>query len=424
MTSDSAHVRPQSPTVANSLPPHPVPRTTAELSDAATSLQWGTAAFGPPVPPPATEAAGEEGEAAHGRSPFAEGYANGHAPTDRPPDHPEPLDPFDQPDGPDPVRGLVRTAVVAQRLDDVSRLIALLEDSPDGARASREALRVAAVDRPVDEFTQLVALLSAPPHTPGRADEAIRAAAEHRPIAEVGHLMALLHTPAYDEWRDSAAHPGEEAVKAAASTRSVEELVQLIGRLEDRSAGAAGERSPFAAESGSGILDGGLPDPEDSALLDGAGASAAAGPATRATAADDSDTKRSRFSRIAPGDWFQWAAGAALLVCGAAHFPLGGGGASPYAYGLSAAASVLCLVLSVLVSVRSWLPALAAGVLVPGVLAASHALGWLFGGLALSRVWAGSLAPPSLAAPAAGLAALVSLGALAWSLRSRMRAAH
>lgn len=271
----------------------------------------------------------------------------------------------------DPVDGLLRTAAVSRPLDAVTRLVTLLEQSPDGARVALEALRVAAVDRPVEEVAELVSLLAGLPQHAISADEAISTAAEHRPVEDVSRLMALLHRPPH------VAHTGEQAVRAAATSRSVEDLVELIARLEE-------ERDTTAS----------------------APSTAVAGP----------EGREERGNGV-PFRWLRWSAALSLLLCGLVHFPFG---AAPSAlmYGLSAGA-ILCALLAVLLCVRSSLPTLIAGVLVPGALAAVHLLGGILHAPALPRAVESTSAPSVLATVAALLAASICGAALAISLRDR-----
>ncbi|ANP51279.1 hypothetical protein J2Z21_002967 [Streptomyces griseochromogenes] len=125
----------------------------------------------------------------------------------------------------DPLHDLVHMAVADRPLEDVARLITLLEESPEHARTMSDALRAVGVDRPVEDVTRLVALLTQSPRDSRSADEAIRAAAECRSVEDVIQLMELLHrTPV--EPRCARA-----AIEAAAVHRPVEELAELIARL-------------------------------------------------------------------------------------------------------------------------------------------------------------------------------------------------
>ncbi|MFI5972360.1 hypothetical protein [Streptomyces sp. NPDC051452] len=143
----------------------------------------------------------------------------------------------DEPTYGDPLRGLVHAAVADRPVEDVVRLITLLERSPEHARTTADALRAAAVDRSVEDVTRLVALLSEPPREPDSAQEAIRAATERRSLEDVTRLMQLLHrAPAGSQC-------GQAAVRAAAASRPVEELAELIGRLAADGAVHPGSRT-------------------------------------------------------------------------------------------------------------------------------------------------------------------------------------
>ncbi|MFF2653630.1 hypothetical protein [Streptomyces sp. NPDC058045] len=178
------------------------------------------------------------------------------APAGSPPTHPprEPgiagRDPAAAPGpvtGRDPVDDLMRSVALGRSLDEVLRLVALLEQSPKRATAATAAVRAAATERPVEEVSRMVALLSRPPHSPARADDAIRAATRHRSLEDVGHLLTLLHQPPHD------AHTAEEAIRAATGSRTVEELAQLIARLDPGT--PAADRTP-ATGKGLGEADG------------------------------------------------------------------------------------------------------------------------------------------------------------------------
>ncbi|MFG2636548.1 hypothetical protein ACGFX8_22165 [Streptomyces sp. NPDC048362] len=153
------------------------------------------------------------------------------------PDHLSAAPHQDEPTYGDPLRGLVHAAVADRPVEDVVRLITLLERSPEHARTTADALRAAAVDRSVEDVTRLVALLSEPPREPDSAQEAIRAATERRSLEDVTRLMQLLHrAPAGSEC-------GQAAVRAAAASRPVEELAELISRLAADGAVHPGSRT-------------------------------------------------------------------------------------------------------------------------------------------------------------------------------------
>ncbi|MFF7355888.1 hypothetical protein ACFZA1_25055 [Streptomyces filipinensis] len=124
----------------------------------------------------------------------------------------------------DPLHGLVRAAVADRPLEDVVRLITLLENSPEYSRATADALRAVGADRSVEDLARLVALLSEPPRDSGSADEVVRAAAAGRSLDDVARLVQLLYSTSGEP------HCGRAAVQAAAN-RPIEELAELIGRL-------------------------------------------------------------------------------------------------------------------------------------------------------------------------------------------------
>ncbi|MEU4928156.1 hypothetical protein AB0G54_16830 [Streptomyces yokosukanensis] len=125
----------------------------------------------------------------------------------------------------DPLPGLVQAAVAHRTVEDVVRLITLLEGSPEHARTTADALHAVGVDRSVEDLARLVTLLTESPRDTASADEAIRIAAERRPLDDVSRLMQLLHSTSVGPYC------GQAAVRAVAVSRPVEELHELIGRL-------------------------------------------------------------------------------------------------------------------------------------------------------------------------------------------------
>ncbi|MEU7659238.1 hypothetical protein [Streptomyces lincolnensis] len=306
----------------------------------------------------------------------------------------------------DPVGELVRAAVADRPLDDIAHLITLLERSPEYADATVAALRAVGVNRSVEDVTKLVVLLTRPPRDVASADEAIRAAAESRPLEEVTRLLSLLHRTPLEP------HCGEEAVRAAAAGRPVEELVDLIGRLaEERQALMAPPGfppPPDGAPASMGAADG--------TFLVGAVPVRDLAPASRSDAAP-----RYRSPRGAGRQPFRPArlAVLALLVCGVLSFPLHRDGASVRVYGFALGVSVLCVLLALVLAVRSTVPTLAAAVVVPAAMAAGQLFeGKLVHSAGLSRALDLALAPAWIAgavAVCASLAALTALFArLAW----------
>ncbi|MHC3467084.1 hypothetical protein ACYF6T_00045 [Streptomyces sp. 7R007] len=276
-------------------------------------------------------------------------------------------------------------------LEEVARLITLLEESPQYARATVDALRAVGVDRSVEDVTRLVALLTRPPRDADSADEAIRAAAEFRPVEEVTRLMGLLHQSSVEP------HCGQEAARAAATARPVEELVELIGRLSE--------------ERDAQVHDDPLPPPE-------------ADPMTTFTEPEhvdpvDEDSRAPRRlarppERPAPRrlSWPSLIAAGALLLCAMLWFPLRRDGAPAAAYGALLGVSVLCAVLAVLLTRRPALPVLAVAVVVPALLAAGQLYEGRFHSARVSQALDLTLAPAwaaGLAAVCASLAALTAL---------------
>ncbi|MEV8127440.1 hypothetical protein AB0P07_25695 [Streptomyces sp. NPDC085944] len=360
----------------------------------------------------------------------------------------------------DPVGDLVRAAVADRPLEEVVDLITTLEKSPQYAQATIDALRAVGVNRSVEDVTRLVGLLTRPPRHSDSADEAIRAAAECRSVEDVTRLMALLHRTPLEP------HCGQEAVRAAATGRPVEELVELIGRLAEDghlrperpdarrlraaqdAADGDGGREPAARSAGRGGAFAGAdrrgrerrmrPRPF-SRGRDGREETAAAreGDETRsardrdkpraapdrdnARAARDRDKARSARDgdearaarRTARGPvWPAWLTAAVLAGCGVVYFPLHRGDASAQAYGVALGLSALCLVLALLLTVRSAVPLLAAAVVGPAALAAAKLYGSATASARVSPVTDLTLAPTWIAVAVAVAASLVALTAL------------
>ncbi|MFF2846163.1 hypothetical protein ACFVT5_07515 [Streptomyces sp. NPDC058001] len=311
--------------------------------------------------------------------------------------------------GPDPADRLTRTVVVARSLDEVLRLITLLEESPEHARIAAEAVRAAAVERPVDDVTRMVDSLSRPPHSPDTADAAIRTATEQRTVDDVSRLMTLLHRPPHDP------RVADEAVRSAAASRTVEELAELIGRLGNEKAASA-------------------PPPPDASLSPDAPWSD--GPSS---AGDDAEKRSARQSTVAIAPlvtsirpvsvrrpsgrtgglplWLRWLAAVAFLACGVANLPLYGHGAPAYVYGALLAAAVLCLVAALVVPLfgRGTAIAVVVAVVASGALAAARLVPTGGRARAVGDALEYTLAPggvatgAALAAVVAGIAALLAL---------------
>ncbi|CAM5299062.1 hypothetical protein [Streptomyces pilosus] len=315
----------------------------------------------------------------------------------------------------DPVSDLVHAAVADRPLEEVVDLITALERSPEHTRAVVDALRAAGIDRSVEDVTRLVALLTRPPRDAASADETIRAAAAHRSVEDVTLLVALLH----DE--PLAPRCREEALRAAATGRSVDELVELIDRLAVHRP-AEHPRRPEPPAPGP---DAGDPPAAPGEQRPGASAPAPHGglrvgrrrpPARRTRPAR-------RRPRIAARDrpprpvalpvvWSSWLAAVALAVCAVTHFPLQRDGVPLGLHAFAVGLSVLCTVLALVLVVRPGALVLAGALLVPAVLAGTHAYGGSYPSSALSRAVDLALAPAWLATSAAVAAALLALAAL------------
>ncbi|MFE1585387.1 hypothetical protein ACFW6Q_06800 [Streptomyces sp. NPDC058737] len=357
----------------------------------------------------------------------------------------------------DPVGDLVRAAVADRPLEEVVDLITTLEKSPQYAQATIDALRAVGVNRSVEDVTRLVGLLTRPPRHSDSADEAIRAAAECRSVEDVTRLMALLHRTPLEP------HCGQEAVRAAATGRPVEELVELIGRLAEdghvrperpdarhlRAAQEAADeddgREPAARPTRRGGAFAGAdrrgrerrrpPRPfrrgrdrdETAAARDGDETRSARdrdkprAERDNARAARERDKARSARDRhearaarrAARGPvWPAWLTAAVLAGCGVVYFPLHRGDASAQAYGVALGLSALCLVLALLLTVRSAVPLLAAAVIGPAALAAAKLYGSATPSARVSPVTDLTLAPTWIAVAVAVSASLVALTAL------------
>ncbi|MFF8941463.1 hypothetical protein ACF1A5_04105 [Streptomyces sp. NPDC014864] len=452
----------------------------------------------------------------------------------------------------DPVLGLVRAAVGDRPVEEVVRLVTLLEESPEYADAAVHVLRAAAVDRPVEDVARLVAELTRPPRSADSADDAIHAAVAGRGVEDVSRLMALLHRAPLRP------HCGREAVRAAATGRPVEELVALIGRLTrdrhertrhaeapavpDPGMAATPEAPPSCAPGMPSPLVPWSPDPH-APVMPGPGTlrtwtpapGSAATAETSALCAPETPSPPVPWSpdphapvmpgpgalrtwtsyadvpampqtpppvpespeldvrmmpvtgamrtctpsyvavpampespppvperpdpggRVTPGSgalrvpaedacsvggvggaeegrpggrvgrlvfWPSWLAAAALVVCGAAYFPLHREGAPLLVYGVTLAASGLCGCLAVLLALRAGVTALVAGAVVPAVLAGAGYFEGRFASAELSRALAITVAPPWSAGLTAVCACLASLAALSLLLMVQLAERH
>ncbi|MEU3346513.1 hypothetical protein ABZ723_16310 [Streptomyces sp. NPDC006700] len=286
----------------------------------------------------------------------------------------------------DPVGGLVRAAVDDRPLEEVLRLVTLLEGSPEHAEAVRHALRAVALDRPVEDVAGLVAELTRPPRPADSADDTIRAAVGGRSVADVTRLVALLHRPPH------LPHCGRTATRAAAASRTVEELVELIGRL-------AGERHDAPRD---------VPVTEPGAV-----------PPQEPEVAREPGERAGR-----PTFWPSWIAAAALVVCGAAYFPLRWQGVPLLVCFLALTVSGLCGLLALLLALRTGVAALVAGAVVPAVPAAVGYVEGRFAPAQASRALAITVAPPLSAGLTAVCASLASLAALSLLLMVQAAERH
>ncbi|MFI9252121.1 hypothetical protein [Streptomyces sp. NPDC053069] len=375
----------------------------------------------------------------------------------------------------DPLQGLVRAAVADRPLEEVVRLITLLENSPEHPRATADALRAIGVDRPVEDLARLVALLTEPPRDTGSADEVIRAAAERRPLDEVARLVQLLHRASVEP------HCGQAALQAAAANRPVEELAELIARLAaDRpghetllfepplpaspppvtspsetplpersypdpaalASAALASARPASAEPASAGPSLAKPSPAEppSATPDGTPAATGGRGGPEPGPGSEPGPDRSAEGRPANGRPVQlrpakgqgqdaWSSlappwgvrGAAVLVflCGVAHAPRSWPGPSHGVLPATVLGPVLCVLLALALPARSPQARLVTATAALGLtaaLAAGQLLGRWSGVPDPSRSWDATLAPPWLADTTAAVAALAALAVLLGTL--------
>ncbi|MBG0850594.1 hypothetical protein I2W78_01660 [Streptomyces spinoverrucosus] len=293
----------------------------------------------------------------------------------------------------DPVGDLVHAAVSDRPLEEIIRLVTLMEQSPEYALAVTAVLRAVGVDRPVEDVARLVVELTRPPREADSADETIRAAVERRCVEDVSRLMALLHQAALQP------HCGREAVRAAATGRPIEELVELIGRLAQERQRAAEAAAALQAPAGTAPVT--------------AFPHAAPAPDAEVTRPGARRTLRIRRARPKrPVFWPGWLAAAALVVCGAAYFPLRRDGAPLSVFAVTLGMSGMCLTLAVVLALRTSVPALMAGMLLPAGLAGAGLLESRVHSAGLSQAMDLTVAPPWSAGLTAVCASLASLAAL------------
>ncbi|MEV5880703.1 hypothetical protein AB0L75_42335 [Streptomyces sp. NPDC052101] len=372
----------------------------------------------------------------------------------------------------DPLPGLVQAAVADRPVEDVVRLITLLEGSPEHARTTADALRAVGVDRSVEDLARFVTLLTESPGATGSADEAIRAAAERRPLDDVSRLMQLLHRTSLGP------HCGQAAVRAVAVSRPVEELAELIGRLSaDRAVRETPLSEPPAAAPLGPVRD---PVPAEAVSAFDAWAAATSGRQTRDEqdrpekdrsekdrpararpakerlakdrsakdrsarerlvqewrartgfakqrsvkdrSAQDPDRNRNRNRdrwRFVTPEWGARAAALLVLLCGVAHAPRHWAGPFHGVLAATVLASGLCVLLALALptpAAHARLVAGTAGFGVTAALAVGQLAGVRFGLPDAARLWGATLAPPWLAVTVAGTAALATLAVLLGAL--------
>ncbi|MFD7436277.1 hypothetical protein, partial [Streptomyces sp. NPDC059861] len=310
-----------------------------------------------------------------------------------------------------PVGDLVHAAVSDRPLEEIVRLVTLMEQSPEYAQTVTAVLRAVALDRPVDDVARLIAQLTHPPRHADSADETIRVAVARRSVDDVSRLMALLHQTSLPP------HCGQEAVRAAAIGRPVEELVELIGRLgqerQREALAAAAALRPLSEMAAAERPPADPPAVPAPAFVD---TPAAPDPQEVARPRTGRHPRMRRTRRTAEPRrqvfWPSWIAAAALVVCAAAYFPLRRDDAPLGVYALALGMSGVCLVIAVLLAVRTSVPALLAGMLMPAGLAGAGLLEGRVHSADLSRALDLTVAPPWSAGLTAVSASLASLAAL------------
>ncbi|WP_051812356.1 hypothetical protein [Streptomyces sp. NRRL S-340] len=384
----------------------------------------------------------------------------------------------------EPAHRPVRYAVGGRPLDEVVRLVTLLGQSPRYADTAGRVLRAAALDRPVEEVARLVAELTRPPRPAESADDTIRAAVEHRRLDEVARLLALLHqapqqphcareavraalgtrtpeelvdliggltrrsapapatgpAPATAPAATAAPAPATAPAATAAPAPATAPAPTPVPAETAAVPTAAAAEEPYTVRAA--LVDGGaaaaepvderleLP-PGDTGVIGDVGHTGDpvlldAVPGREADAetaqAPDPQDDGGRPARLV--FWPGWVAAAALVVCGAAHFPLRRAGTSGLVYGIALTVSLLCGALALALLVRAGVVLLVAGSVVPAALAALGYVEGRFAPAGMSRALAVTVAPPSSAGLTAGCAALASLAALTLLLMVHVAERH
>ncbi|MEU6388036.1 hypothetical protein [Streptomyces sp. NPDC046939] len=408
-----AHVRPVTapPTWAPpatappaAAPPQPAPPGTGVPQETAAPAPAAEPPSAPPAEPARPEPARPEPvhpETDHGVPGESTALAEPTAPAEPFPGEPVPAEPAAAESTAEAdreaVEKLLRIAVVSRPLDDIADLVARLEQTPDGAPTAASVLRLAAVARPVDDVTRLVELLGPPEFPPDHMDEAIRHATQERPIPEVTRLVQLLSTT-----RDP--HTGAEAVHTAATSRSVEDLLQLINNLSDHAPGGA-------------------PVVEATPVLP---AEPAAPPAEAAhpeadLAQDAPDARRKEHGPATPLVWVRRAAGVLMLLCAAAHFPMDWSHGSAFSVSAAIGISAICAAAGIALCVSRSLSVPLAATLVAGAVVLGHLVDNRLGIDSLTQALRPDGAPsplPALSAVVAALAALLVVAMTVAGLRA------
>ncbi|MGX1273913.1 hypothetical protein [Streptomyces phaeoluteigriseus] len=315
---------------------------------------------------------------------------------------------------PDPVDGLLHAAAAHRSLEDIVRLVTLLEESEEGRQAAADVLWAIGTDRPVEDVTRLVDVLSRPPFDAGHAEHMIRAAAENRPVEEVTRLMALLYREPLEQ------HCGDEAVRAAATRRPVEELAELVARLaRHREEQAAAQRPATApAEAAAEAA------AEDPLAAFDVAAGPPPGPAEPPVRRAPAEAPAPAPAPSSWAAWTDWVAAVSLALCGVAHVPVHRQGVPVGALAAALALSGLCLLLGLALLRRPALPLLVTGVLVSAVFAGAQVSAGRVDVVGLLPLTEATLAPPWIAGPVATATAVTVTVALLTHLRGERRPAR
>ncbi|MGV9255305.1 hypothetical protein [Streptomyces sp. NPDC003697] len=345
---------------------------------------------------------------------------------------------------------IIRAAVESRDVEDVTRLMALLHRAPQQPHCGREVVRAAVTGRTVDELVELIGRLARQQRD--GLDSAVGVPvtlAEETALANAGPTDLPGAPPAPAGPLGLPGTPPGNAGRAGLT--GTPPGCAVSAGLTDVPPGPAGSTAPAGAPSTGPADATGVPlAPANSA--DGAGApsvrpspavpTGAPSASTIAEAAplSGSPVEGGEGGEAGTGDgdgldvyggerrthggarhgrpsrrffWPGWLAAAALVVCGTAHFPLRREGAPPGVYGLTLAASGMCVLLALLLALHTRVAVLVAGIVLPAALAGAGFLAARLRPPELSRALEITVAPPRSAGMTAACASLASLAALA-----------